>query len=108
MQKSRAIQIAAHLPDYLWPEPTKTAGYLLNRLPTRRLEWKTPLEKLYTDLNMLNPQPNIAHIRVYGCRAYPLIPNEKIPRTQKLAPRAHIGHLVGYESTNIFRVWVPS
>jgi hypothetical protein len=108
MQKSRAIQIAAHLPDDLWPEPTKTAGYLLNRLPTRRLEWKTPLEKLYTDLKMLNPQPNIAHIRVYGCRAYPLIPNEKIPRTQKLAPRAHIGYLVGYESTNIFRVWVPS
>jgi hypothetical protein len=31
-----------------------------------------------------------------------------IPRTQKLEPRAHIGYLVGYESTNIFRIWVPS
>jgi hypothetical protein len=25
----------------------------------------------------------------------------------KLNPRAHIGYLVGYDSTNIFRVWIP-
>jgi hypothetical protein len=25
-----------------------------------------------------------------------------------MEPRAHIGYLVGYESTNIFRVWIPS
>jgi hypothetical protein len=25
----------------------------------------------------------------------------------KLDPRAHIGYLVGYDSTNIYRVWIP-
>jgi hypothetical protein len=25
----------------------------------------------------------------------------------KLNPRAHIGYLVGYDSTNIYRVWIP-
>ena len=30
-----------------------------------------------------------------------------IPRTDKLAPRAAIGYLVGYNSTNIFRIWIP-
>lgn len=43
---------------------------------------------------------------MYGCRAYPL--KKKIPRTQKLEPRAHIGYLVGYDSTNIYRIWIPS
>ena len=44
----------------------------------------------------------------YTCRAYPLILKETIPRKQKLAPRAHIGYLVGYDSTNIYRIWMPS
>jgi hypothetical protein len=26
---------------------------------------------------------------------------------RKLDPRAHIGYLVGYDSTNIYRVWIP-
>ena len=26
----------------------------------------------------------------------------------KLDPRAYIGYLVGYDSTNIFRIWIPS
>ena len=43
---------------------------------------------------------------MYGCRAYPL--NHKILHRSKLDPRLHIGHLVGYDSTNIFRIWVPS
>ncbi|KAL3954369.1 hypothetical protein ACCO45_009932 [Purpureocillium lilacinum] len=31
----------------------------------------------------------------------------KAQRLKKLDPRAHIGYLVGYDSTNIFRIWVP-
>ena len=31
-----------------------------------------------------------------------------IPKSEKLKPRAHIGYLVGYDSTNIFRIWIPS
>ena len=51
-------------------------------------------------------KPNIGHLRVYGCRAYPLKYN--IPCLNKLAPRAHVGYLVGYDSTNIFQVYIPS
>ena len=42
----------------------------------------------------------------YGCKAYALI--HHIPRKSKVDPRAFIGYLVGYDSTNIFRIWVPS
>jgi hypothetical protein len=42
---------------------------------------------------------------VIGARAYVL--NEKLPRGAKLESRSLIGHLVGFDSTNIFRVWLP-
>ena len=45
-------------------------------------------------------------MHVYGCRAYPL--NHHIPKKDKLDPRAHIGYLLGYDSTNIYRIWIPS
>jgi len=104
--KARAMQIGARLPEELWPEAAKTAAYLVNRSPSKQLDWKTPLETLQRALGRQNPSPSIAHLRVYGCRAYPL--NPRIPRKKKLEPRAHIGYLVGYNSTNIFRIWVPS
>lgn len=50
-------------------------------------------------------KPNISHLVVYGCWAYPL--NHNISRRRKLEPRAAIGYQVGYESTNIFRIWIP-
>jgi len=31
----------------------------------------------------------------------------KKKRLSKLDPRAHIGYLVGYNSTNIYRIWIP-
>ena len=30
----------------------------------------------------------------------------KKKRLNKLDPRAHIGYLVGYNSTNIYRIWI--
>lgn len=43
---------------------------------------------------------------MFSCRAYPL--NYTISKLQKLEPRAHIGYLVGYDSSNIFSIWIPS
>ena len=50
-------------------------------------------------------QPSIAQLWVYGCRAYALRP--QIPRGDKLSPQALIGYLVGYDSSNIYQVWLP-
>ena len=138
--KARCIRTHADLPTTLWPEAVKTAGYLLNRTPTKVLGWKTPTQALREAQKALkkqnkpirfDPQPyaaavasdpaswasgdtsnsqldEIKHLRVYGCRAYPLIPSIKIRKKDKLSPRARIGYLVGYDSTNIFRIWIPS
>ena len=41
----------------------------------------------------------------FSCRAYPLI--YKIKKLDKINPRAQIDYLYGYDSTNIFRIWLP-
>jgi hypothetical protein len=94
------MRIAAGLPADLWPEIMMTAGYLNNRTPKRTLQWKTPFEAL------TGQRPQLSHLHPYGCRAYPL--NKHIPRSEKLAPRAFIGYLISYDSSNIYRIWVPS
>jgi hypothetical protein len=33
--------------------------------------------------------------------------NKTRPKLARTEPRAHIGYLVGYESINIYRIWVP-
>lgn len=100
LNKARAMRIAANLPESLWPEVIKSAGYLYNRTPQPRLNWMTPFQAITGN------KPDLSHLRVFGCRAYAL--KRGIPRTQKLAERAHLGHLIGYDSTNIFRIWLPS
>ena len=44
--KARCIQIAAKIPEEMWPECILTATYLSNRMPTKQHNWKSPLEKL--------------------------------------------------------------
>ena len=94
--KARAMRIDAGLPNYLWPWIYKTAGYIMNRTPMQKHQWKTSFE------NITGGQPNIGHLRKFGCKAYPI--DKGIPRKEKLQPRAHIGYLVGYDSINIFNI----
>ena len=100
------MRIEAHLPEDLWPKLVKAAGYLTNQTPSYQLSWKTPLEILQAKIDITYPSPSITHLQVYRYHAYSLI--RKIPCTKKIEPRTHIGYLVGYESTNIFQIWIPS
>jgi hypothetical protein len=94
--RARCLRISANLPSNLWPEIVLAASYLNNRTPKKGLDWKTPFEKLF------GTKPDLSHLHVYGCRAYPL--KKDIPHLDKLEARAHIGYLVGYDSRNIFRI----
>ncbi|KJZ69618.1 hypothetical protein HIM_10981 [Hirsutella minnesotensis 3608] len=116
--KARTMQIGASLPAELWPETWQAATYLHNRSPQQAQDWKTPFEKLQLWLQQQNrdtgyaqSQPDIAHLKAYGCKAYPLTKDalKRIQRKDlKTAPQAEIGYLVGYESSNIFRIWIPT
>jgi len=99
MTMARSMRIEAGLPSNLWPELVKTAGYYLNRMPHKALQWKTPFEAVHSH------KPSLAHIRLLGCKAYML--DKHVPKLKKLDPRAQIGYLIGYQSTNLWRIWDP-
>ena len=122
MDKGRCMRLKADLPEKLWPLVFSASVYLTNRTPTRALNWLSPMKILQT--SMINHQkpfilPNslfaLHHVRAYGCKAYvhrePQRDRSFYPefgnKTNKLAPRAFIGYLVGYESTAIYQIWDP-
>lgn len=106
--KARCIRIAANFPEEMWPECILAATYLLNRTPMKQHNWKSPLEKLLMVLDQ-SPRAELAHLKVFGCRAYPLLRgNDKPPKSAKLRARAAIGYLIGYENQNTYRIWIPS
>src|SRR6202012_1466892 len=109
--QARSMQLGANLPADLWTETWQAATYLHNRSPQQANNWKTPLEQLHQWLldhnrdtgHSQQQQPDITHLKAYGCRAYPLT-KEALQGTQKralkTAAHAEIGYLVGYDSSN--------
>jgi hypothetical protein len=96
--RGRAIRIRSSLLKELANECVMTAVYLLNRTPVESLGWKTPYEVAG------GHKPSMAHLSKIGAQAYYL--DNKLKRGDKMESRALIGHLVGYDSTNIFRIWL--
>jgi hypothetical protein len=96
MERSRAMQIEASLPPSLGPKAFLATGYTLNRTPNEQLGWRTPYEIAY------GKPPSLIYMHVYGCKTYTL--DKRIRRGDKLAPRALIRHLVGYNLTNIYQI----
>ena len=116
MEKARAMRLSGRLPHALWKDIVAAATYLYIRTPRYSLGWKSPYEAFHE--YVMNAQgvtgprkPILHHLKAYGCKCYVLIKSKGDPdypgKLQKLHPRAHIGFLVGYESTNIYRIWVP-
>jgi len=116
--KSLSMQLSAKFPSELWPEIWTAAAYLHNRLPRQSNMWKSPQETFIKwlrangrDVPELLDKPDLSNLYTYGCRAYPL--KESILKNEdrvsrKTSPRTHIGYLIGYEGSNIYRIWVPS
>jgi hypothetical protein len=115
-EKARAMRLDANLSWELWPEVTRAAVYLYNRTPNYANNWKTPYEIFFTRVAFSNGivtslrKPNLAHLKAYGCKAFAMTDDTHRgkSRLQRLDPKAWIGYLVGYRSSNIYRIWIPS
>ena len=81
-QKIRSMRASSKLPAALWREISKA------------IEHK---------------RPDQSHLRAYGCKAFAMTTDalKKTSRLQRFKPNAWIGYLVGYDSTNVYRVWNP-
>ena len=78
MVKAYAICIEAKLSKDLWLEIVWTAGYLANRSPSKSLNWMISYKKLHS------AQPDLTHLKVFGCCAYLFILKECCLRMEKL------------------------
>lgn len=60
-----ALLAHASMPLKFWDEAFLTATFLINRLPTRVIDNKSPLERLF------NISPDYSTLRVFGCACWP-------------------------------------
>ena len=75
------------IPKLLWVEAVSTSVYLLNRLPTKFVQSKTPIEA------WSGVKPFVKHLKVFGSLCYLHVPSIK---RGKLDERAEKGVFVGY------------
>ncbi|KAE8709757.1 Protein farnesyltransferase/geranylgeranyltransferase type-1 subunit alpha [Hibiscus syriacus] len=82
LEVTRSLMFAANAPKYLWGEALLTATYLINRMPSKTLDFKIPtkvLFQLYPHFKHLNSSLSP---RVFGCTTFVHIHNRG-----KLDPR---------------------
>jgi hypothetical protein len=114
-QKIRSMRTSSKLPTALWKEISKSAIYLLNRTPRYQYRWKAPYDRFHTfiaqrdGISIQHKRPDQSHLRKYRCKAFAMTTDalKKVNRLQRFNPKAWIGYLIGYDSTNVYRVWNP-
>ena len=100
LERARSMCILANTPKSMWTEAVNTAGFLVNRLPTKSRPNITPFQLLF------DKKPSLDHLRVFGCKVYVL---QKEKELTKWASRSTEGIFMGYdEHTKGFRCWIPS
>ena len=91
LEITRAIMLESHVPVYFWPEAIATSTYLTNRLPSKPLDYKTPLDTLSSHVTI--PSVHSLPPRVFGCAVYVHLPKRA---RNKLEPRAVKCVFIGY------------
>ncbi|GKB35432.1 retrovirus-related pol polyprotein from transposon TNT 1-94 [Tanacetum coccineum] len=84
-----AIMFNAHVPAIFWTHAFSSAAYIINRLPTKLLDNKSPYELLFSS------KPNYGNFRVFGCCVFPYLRDYS---SHKLAPRSAPCVFIGYSS----------
>ncbi|KAL3695354.1 hypothetical protein R1sor_009430 [Riccia sorocarpa] len=99
LEKMRSLMISCDAPKPLWAEAILTSNYLINVIPTRANSGVAP-DTLY-----FKKRPNLAHLRLFGCRAYAHVP--AIERS-KLDSKTRLCMMLGYDSASkAYRLFDP-
>ena len=87
------------LPKKFWVEAANTTIFLLNRLPTKALQQKTPYEAWY------GYKPRLQNLKTFGCLYFSYIPQVK---RDKLDKKAEPEIFIGYSSVSkAYRIYLP-
>ncbi|CAL5347060.1 unnamed protein product [Camellia sinensis] len=86
-------------PKKFWAEAVNTVIFLLNRLPTKALQKKTPFEA------WSGYKPELLNLKTFGCLCFSYIPQVK---RDKLDKKVESGIFVGYSSiSKAYRIYLP-
>jgi hypothetical protein len=89
VENGLALVANASMPLKFWDEAFLTTTYLINLLPSRVINYKTPVELLFKE------KPNYSSLRVFGCACWP---NLRPFNPRKLAFRSQRCAFLGYSS----------
>ena len=64
MEMTRALMKSMKIPGRFWAEAVRHAVYLLNRLPTKAMGYRTPYEAWN------GKRPHLGHLRIFGCKGH--------------------------------------
>ena len=84
----RSMMHHMNVPKMFWAEAMSTAVYIRNRVTSRSLPSNMTPHHIW-----MKKTPTVAHLRVFGCKCWYTIPNEKV---KKLDVRGKSAIFVGY------------
>ncbi|WVZ96342.1 hypothetical protein U9M48_041997 [Paspalum notatum var. saurae] len=100
LEVARSMMYTMNVPKFLWSEAVLTTTYLINRIPSRVLNMKTPHEILFGKNEFIVP------LKVFGSTCFV---RDHRPSVGKLDPRAVKCIFVGYSSMQKgYKCWSPS
>jgi Reverse transcriptase (RNA-dependent DNA polymerase)/Integrase core domain/gag-polypeptide of LTR copia-type len=98
LEVTRSLLFSGNLPKLFWADAILASCYLINRLPSKILDYKSPLEIVY------KRDINLSHLRCFGCICYLHVQN-----SNKLDPRSKKCVFIGYSSLKKgYKVFDPS
>ena len=95
LEIARVIMFTTSIPEHFWGEAILTSAYLINRMPSRVLNFHTPLSmllKIYPNTPLVSNLP----LKTFGCVTYVHVLG---PNWSKFDPRALKCVFLGYSST---------
>ncbi|XP_016570710.2 uncharacterized protein LOC107868520 [Capsicum annuum] len=86
LEVCRAIRFQGHIPIRYWGHCILTAAYLINRMPSSVLNYKSPYEILY------KVPPSLKHLRTLGCLCFAKTVNESDKLKSQSIAAVHMGY----------------
>jgi hypothetical protein len=83
-----ALKLSSRFPDNILAEYYIITRYFLNRIPIKRIGYRTPIGGFLEKIRDTNWKPNKVQIRIFGCRIY--IYNYTRNKLDKLDPKIYI------------------
>ena len=95
LETARAMMFTTNTPKYLWGEALLTATYLINRLPSRPLNYKVPRQVLLDAYPHIHAFSGNLNLKVFGCTAFVHL---YAHQRSKLNPRSVKCVFIGYSA----------